>query len=204
MDELSVIENKIYEIRGQKVMLDFDLAEMYDVETKYLKRIVRRNMIRFPEDFLFQLSNEEFNSLTINLRCQIGTSNKGGLRYAPFAFTEQGVAMLSGLLNSPRAIQVNINIMRAFVRMRQYLLTHAPKQELEELRKRIEYLEEDISSDRENYEQQFDELFSAFARLSATIQSKTAPLGRVEVKGFRKESNKTDNTHNPQEYEDHQ
>ena len=204
MDELSVIENKIYEIRGQKVMLDFDLAEMYDVETKYLKRIVRRNMIRFPEDFLFQLSNEEFNSLTINLRCQIGTSNKGGLRYAPFAFTEQGVAMLSGLLNSPRAIQVNINIMLAFVRMRQYLLTHAPKQELEELRKRIEYLEEDISSDRENYEQQFDELFSAFARLSATIQSKTAPLGRVEVKGFRKESNETDNTHNPQEYEDHQ
>lgn len=204
MDELSVIENKIYEIRGQKVMLDFDLAEMYEVETKYLKRIVRRNMIRFPEDFLFQLSNEEFNSLTINLRCQIGTSNKGGLRYAPFAFTEQGVAMLSGLLNSPRAIQVNINIMRAFVRMRQYLLTHAPKQELEELRKRIEYLEEDISSDRENYEQQFDELFSAFARLSATIQSKTAPLGRVEVKGFRKESNETDNTHNPQEYEDHQ
>ncbi len=204
MDELSVIENKIYEIRGQKVMLDFDLAEMYEVETKYLKRIVRRNMIRFPEDFLFQLSNEEFNSLTINLRCQIGTSNKGGLRYAPFAFTEQGVAMLSGLLNSPRAIQVNINIMRAFVRMRQYLLAHAPKQELEELRKRIEYLEEDISSDRENYEQQFDELFSAFARLSATIQSKTAPLGRVEVKGFRKESNETDNTHNPQEYENHQ
>lgn len=204
MDELSVIENKIYEIRGQKVMLDFDLAEMYDVETKYLKRIVRRNMIRFPEDFLFQLSNEEFNSLTINLRCQIGTSNKGGLRYAPFAFTEQGVAMLSGLLNSPRAIQVNINIMRAFVRMRQYLLTHAPKQELEELRKRIEYLEEDISSDRENYEQQFDELFSAFARLSATIQSKTAPLGRVEVKGFRKDNNEKDNTHNPQEYEDHQ
>jgi len=204
MDELSVIENKIYEIRGQKVMLDFDLAEMYDVETKYLKRIVRRNMIRFPEDFLFQLSNEEFNSLTINLRCQIGTSNKGGLRYAPFAFTEQGVAMLSGLLNSPRAIQVNINIMRAFVRMRQYLLTHAPKQELEELRKRIEYLEEDISSDRENYEQQFDELFSAFARLSATIQSKTAPLGRVEVKGFRKDNNEKDNTHNPQEHEDNQ
>lgn len=204
MDELSVIENKIYEIRGQKVMLDFDLAEMYEVETKYLKRIVRRNMIRFPEDFLFQLSNEELNSLTIKLRCQIGTSNKGGLRYAPFAFTEQGVAMLSGLLNSPRAIQVNINIMRAFVRMRQYLLTHAPKQELEELRKRIEYLEEDIASDRENYEQQFEELFSAFARLSATIQSKTTPLGRVEVKGFRKDNNEKDNTHNPQEHEDNQ
>lgn len=202
MDELLVIENKIYEIRGQKVMLDFDLAEMYGVETKYLKRIVRRNSKRFPDDFIFTLTTEELNYLIDSLRCQFGTSNKGGLRYAPFAFTEQGVAMLSGLLNSPRAIEVNINIMRAFVRMRRYLLTHASKQELEELRKRIEYLEEDVSADRESYEQQFDELFSAFARLSATIQSKTATLGRVAVKGFRKESNEKHNTHNPQEHED--
>lgn len=172
-------------------MLDFDLAEMYGVETKYLKRIVRRNMERFPNDFMFQLSNEEANLLINSLRCQFGTSNKGGNRYAPFAFTEQGVAMLAGLLNSPKAIEVNINIMRAFVRMRQYLLSHAPKEELEELRKRIEYLEEDISSDRESYEKQFDDLFSAFARLSATIQAKTAPMGRVEVKGFRKENTET-------------
>ena len=193
MDELIIIENKIYEIRGQKVMLDFDLAEMYEVETKYIKRIVRRNLNRFPEDFLFQLSNEEANSLAFSLRCQFGTSNKGGTRYAPFAFTEQGVAMLSGLLNSPKAIEVNINIMRAFVHMRQYLLSHAPKQELEELRKRIEYLEEDVSSDRDSYEKQFDELFSAFAKLSAAVQVKSTPLGRVEIKGFRKENNDNEN-----------
>lgn len=204
MDELSVIENKIYEIRGQKVMLDFDLAEMYEVETKNLNKAVKRNIERFPDDFMFQLSKEEAKSLISTIRFQNGTLSETWFRYLPYAFTEQGVAMLSGILRSPRAIQVNINIMRAFVRMRQYLLTHAPKQELEELRKRIEYLEEDIASDRENYEQQFDELFSAFARLSATIQSKTAPLGRVEVKGFRKENNEKDNTHNPQEHEDNQ
>ena len=96
--------------------------------------------------------------------------------------------MLSGILRSPKAIEVNINIMRAFVHMRQYLLSHAPKQELEELRKRIEYLEEDITSDRDSYEKQFDDLFSAFAKLSAAVQVKRSPLGRVEVKGFRKEN----------------
>lgn len=123
--------------------------------------------------------------MIFSLRCQIVTSNKGGIRYAPFAFTEQGVAMLSGLLNSPKAIEVNINIMRAFVHMRQYLLSHAPQQELEELRKRIEYLEEDISSDRNSYEKQFDELFTAFAKVSASIQSKTATFDRVRIKGFK-------------------
>lgn len=191
MDDIVIIENKIYEIRGQRVMLDFDLAEMYEVETKYLKRIVKRNMNRFPEDFMFQLTNEELNSLTINLRCQIVTSNRGGNRYASFAFTEQGVAMLSGLLNSPKAIEVNIKIMRAFVHMRQYLLTHTPKQELDELKKRIEYLEEDVSSDRESYEKQFDELFNAFARISATIQSKTTPLDRVKIEGFKTNKEKS-------------
>lgn len=196
MDDLIIIENKIYEIRGQKVMLDFDLAEMYGVETKRLKEQVRRNMERFPKDFLFQLTNEEANSLAISLRFQNGTSNKGGNRYAPFAFTEQGVAMLSGILRSPRAIEVNINIMRAFVRMRQYLLSHTPKQELEELRKRIEYLEEDVSTDRDDYEKQFDELFSAFAKLSATIQVRSTPTGRVEVKGFRKENNQKNDKEN--------
>lgn len=96
--------------------------------------------------------------------------------------------MLSGILRSPKAIEVNVNIMRAFVHMRQYLLSHAPKQELEELRKRIEYLEEDITSDRDSYEKQFDDLFSAFAKLSAAVQVKSSPLGRIEVKGFRKEN----------------
>lgn len=185
MDDLIIIENKIYEIRGQKVMLDFDLAEMYEIETRVLNQAVRRNMERFPEDFMFQLTNEEANALKVSLTSQIVISNKGGTRYAPFAFTEQGVAMLSGVLRSPRAIEVNINIMRAFVRMRRYLLSHTPEKELEELRKRIEYLEEDVSSDRDSYERQFDELFSAFAKLSATVQAKSAPLGRVKVKGFR-------------------
>lgn len=188
-----IIENKIYEIRGQKVMLDFDLAEMYEVETRVLNQSVRRNIERFPKDFMFQLTNEEANMLKNRLTSQIVISNKGGTRYAPFAFTEQGVAMLSGILRSPKAIEVNINIMRAFVRMRQYLLSHAPKQELEELRKRIEYLEEDVSSDRDSYEKQFDELFSAFAKLSAAVQVRNTPCGRVEIKGFRKENNDKEN-----------
>ena len=175
MNELVIIENKIYEIRGQKVMLDFDLAEMYEIETKNLKRTVKRNINRFPADFMFQLTKAEANLLINNIR----------FRYQPYAFTEQGVAMLSGLLNSEKAIEVNINIMRAFVHMRQYLLSHAPKQELEELRKRIEYLEEDISSDRESYEKQFDDLFTAFAKLSAAIQIKQTPLDRVKIEGFK-------------------
>lgn len=193
MDDLVIIENKIYEIRGQRVMLDFDLAEMYEVETRVLNQSVRRNIERFPKDFMFQLTNEEANMLKDRLTSQIVISNKGGTRYAPFAFTEQGVAMLSGILRSPKAIEVNINIMRAFVRMRQYLLSHAPKQELEELRKRIEYLEEDVSSDRDSYEKQFDELFSAFAKLSAAVQVRNTPCGRVEIKGFRKENNDKEN-----------
>ena len=108
----------------------------------------------------------------------------------PLAFTEQGVATLSGVLRSPKAIEVNINIMRAFVHMRQYLLSNIPKQELDELRKRVEYLEEDISSDRESYEKQFEELFTAFAKVSAIIQSKTAPLNRVKIQGFKNQEDK--------------
>ena len=106
-------------------------------------------------------------------------------RYAPFAFTQEGVAMLSGVLRSPKAIEVNINIMLAFVHMRKYLLYHSPNQELEDLKKMIEYLEEDVSSDRESYEKQFDDLFTAFAKLSAAIQIKTTPLDRVKVEGFK-------------------
>lgn len=181
MEDIVIIENKIYEIRGQKVMLDFDLAEMYEIETKNLNKAVKRNTERFPADFMFQLTKEEMN----NLKFQNGTSSWGGTRYLTFAFTQEGVAMLSGILRSQKAIEVNINIMRAFVHMRQYLLTHTPKQELEELKQRIEYLEEDVSSDRESYEKQFDELFSAFARLSASIQSKTTPLDRIKIEGFK-------------------
>lgn len=129
---LQKIETKIYEIREQKVMLDFDLAELYETQTKYLKRAVRTNIKRFPSDFMFELSKKEW----INLRCNFSTSNKrGGIRYLPFAFTEQGVAMLSTVLNSEKAINVNISIMRAFVFTRKYALTH------KELTKKMSELE---------------------------------------------------------------
>jgi hypothetical protein len=114
------IINKIYLIRGQKVMLDFDLAGLYGVETKQLKRAVKRNIERFPTDFMFGLSMEELQ----NLRSQNGTSSWGGIRYSPMVFTEQGVAMLSSVLNSKQAILVNIQIIRVYTRIREMLLTH--------------------------------------------------------------------------------
>ena len=116
------IEKLIYLIHGHKVMLDTDLAELYDVETRILVRNVKRNIDRFPKDFMFQLTKKEDEIL----RSQIGISKqgRGGRRYAPYVFTEQGVAMLSSVLNSKRAIQVNVEIMRAFVRMRQLLASH--------------------------------------------------------------------------------
>jgi len=116
--ELVVIQKKIYEIRGHKVMLDFDLAELYGAETKYLKRAVKNNIRRFPADFMFELTKNEWDSL----RCNFSTLETGRgkyPKYLPFAFTEQGVAMLSAVLNSSKAIDVNISIMRAFVMMRQ-------------------------------------------------------------------------------------
>lgn len=114
------IINKIYLIRGKKVMLDFHLAELYLVETKQLKRQVKRNPERFPGDFMFQLTTNEFE----NLRSQIGASSWGGTRYLPMVFTEQGVAMLSSVLNSSTAIEVNIQIIRIFTKMKEMLLTN--------------------------------------------------------------------------------
>ena len=123
--ELQIIQNKIYEIRGMRVMLDFDLAEMYETENKRLKEAVRRNINRFPADFMFELVREEYNSL----RTQFATLEKSGrgkhIKYLPFAFTEQGVAMLSSILNSPKAIEINISIVRAFIALRQYSLGYA-------------------------------------------------------------------------------
>ena len=119
--EIEVIQNKIFEIRGCKVMLDFDLALLYDVENKRLKASVRRNINRFPEDFMFELTEIEFT----NLRTKFSSSSYGGLRYMPFAFTEQGIAMLSSVLNSEKAIEVNISIIRAFVTFRQFSLTYS-------------------------------------------------------------------------------
>jgi len=144
------ITSKIYFIRKHKVMLDRDLAELYGVEVKQLKRSVRRNIDRFPSDFMFMLSKKELE----NWRCQFGTSNniRMGLRYSPMAFTEQGVAMLSSVLNSKRAIQVNIQIMRAFTKLRTMLLTH------EDLKRKIEDMED-------KYDEQFRIVFQAIKQL---------------------------------------
>ena len=121
MNELINIQNLIYDIRGYRVMLDSDLAMLYEVETKMLNRAVKRNITRFPTHFMFQLTKEEWEDLKV--RCQIGTSPKGGGRqYFPFVFTEQGVAMLSSVLHSEKAIQINIQIMDTFVRMRKWAL----------------------------------------------------------------------------------
>jgi len=128
---VETIAGKIYLIRGTKVMLDRDLAELYGVETKQLKRAVRRNIDRFPSDFMFDLTRNEFT----NLRSHIGTSSWGGDRYLPMAFTEQGVAMLSSVLNSQRAIQVNMQIIRTFTKLRHALLDNENlRKELEELK----------------------------------------------------------------------
>ncbi|MBU4312516.1 MAG: ORF6N domain-containing protein [Candidatus Omnitrophica bacterium] len=130
-----VIERRIYVIRGQKVMLDRDLAELYDILTKNLNKAVSRNIGRFPEDFMFQLTKDEFK----NLKFQNGTSSWGGTRKMPRAFTEHGILMLSSVLRSERAVQVNIAIMRAFVRLKQVLATHKELAEkLEKLEKRMD------------------------------------------------------------------
>ena len=155
---LPTIQSKIYILRDKQVMFDFDLAKLYKVETKRLKEAVKRNIYRFPPDFMFVLSPSELK----NLRSQFATSSWGGTRYAPFVFTEQGVAMLSSVLNSESAITMNIAIVRAFVFMRQYALSHRDlTDKLKELEKKydqkfhsvhqaLEYL---LQKDRQQMEQ---------------------------------------------------
>ena len=146
------IKKAIYVIRGEKVMLDRDLAFLYGVETKILNRAVKRNLQRFPPDFMFQLTGDEAEAL----RCQIGTSNKGrgGRRYLPYVFTEPGVAMLSSVLSSERAITVNIEIIRAFIKLRQLLASNT------ELARRLDELES-------KYDKQFKIVFDAIRQLMA-------------------------------------
>ena len=134
------IISKIYFIRGQKVMLDTDLALLYQVENKQLKRQVRRNIDRFPDDFMFELTSSEFE----NLRSQFGTTSWGGSRYMPMAFTEQGVSMLSGVLNSPVAIQVHIQIIRIFTRMRELLMTN------KDIFLKLEKMEKDVKENKQD------------------------------------------------------
>lgn len=148
MQIIQSIQNRIYEIRGERVMLDRDLAALYETETKALNLAVKRNIKRFPKDFMFQLTKEEWEALRFQietlenrqkpLRLQNETSKRGGTRYLPYAFTEQGVAMLSGILNSDRAIQMNIAIMRAFVEIRRVLLQENDiKAQLRQIKERI-------------------------------------------------------------------
>lgn len=150
------ITQSILLIRGQKVMLDADLAVLYGVETGALTRAVRRNIERFPDDFMFQLTNHELK----DLRCQFGASSQwGGRRYPPYAFTEQGVAMLSSVLRSERAVHVNIEIMRAFVQLRQMLATHSG------LAKKLAVLEK-------KYDAQFKVVFNAIRELMTPLEPK--------------------------------
>ena len=193
--DIQIIQNKIYEIRGRRVMLDFDLANLYQVETKRLKESVRRNIERFEgEDFMFELSEEEYNVLKDRLRSQIASLEIDGKgkypKYSPFAFTEEGVAMLSGVLRSPVAVQVNRAIMRAFVAMNNYLIQVSHySAELAELRSRLLLVEQEV---RENLEamndlsedvrRDFDTVFEAIGALSVKLpeaKKSRQPIGFV-------------------------
>ncbi len=156
-------ERHILLIRGKKVMLSHDLALLYGVETKVLLQAVKRNLLRFPPDFMFQLDDQE----VALLRSQFVTSSWGGHRYKPYAFTEQGVAMLSGVLNSPRAVQANVEIMRAFVRMRDAIETHR------ELAKKLVELEVKVGT----HDEEIQLIFRALKRLMAEPEKKKKPIG---------------------------
>ena len=191
--ELEVIKSKIYEIRGQRVMLDRDLAQMYGVETKVLNQAVRRNLDRFPEDFMFMLTSSECKVLEISMRSQFVTSKMGGNRYATLAFTEQGVAMLSTVLRSKTAIQINISIMRAFVTMRSYMSSvSAVTSELSELRERILTIEqsgkdnaEAISDLSDDIQKELDDIYLALSQLAAKQKENDSLKERQKI-GFKK------------------
>ena len=193
--ELQTIQNKIYEIRGQRVMLDRDLAELYGVETKALNKAVKRNSERFPERFMFQLTKEE------SLRFQIGTLNERSgkqargqhLKYLPHVFTEQGVSMLSAVLRSPTAIQVSIRIMDAFVAMRNYIMTTSTiTAELSEIRAKLTLLEradednaEAVNDLSEDMRKELDNIYEAIAALSVKVpeaRKQPRPIGFKQSK----------------------
>ena len=182
MNEITVIQNKIYEIRGQRVMLDRDLAELYGVTTGNLNKAVKRNMERFPDRFMFQLTEQEF------LTFQNGTSSWGGTRKLPYAFTEQGVSMLSAVLRSPTAIQVSISIIDAFVAMRNYIATTSTvTAELAEIRAKLALLErndednaEAINDLSEDMRKELDNIYEAIAALAVKtpqVRPSRRPIG---------------------------
>jgi phage regulator Rha-like protein len=163
--KLDEITSRIYTVRGIKVMLDRDLADLYEVETRIIKRNVRRHIKRFPSDFMFELSYQEFS----DLRSQFGISKRGGTRYMPMAFTEQGVSMLACVLNSDRAIDINIQIMRAFVQLRHIAIEHAElKREVDELRNQTE--------------ERFEIVFTVLDKLVSEGEAPKKKIGFIESK----------------------
>ena len=197
--DLTIIQSKIYEVRGTKVMLDKDLAELYQVTTGNLNKAVKRNIKRFPPDFMFQLTAEEWEAL----RFQNGIIKKGRgehTKYLPYAFTEQGLAMLSGVLNSDIAINVNISIMRAFVAIRQGLPQVSNNKELEELKIRMKELEEvseetmaAISDLSEDTRKELDDIYMALSQLAVKqkkISSSQNPIGYKAIQEKRNETEK--------------
>ena len=167
--ELQIIQNKIYEIRGQRVMLDFDLAELYEVETRVLNQAVKRNIKRFPTDFMFQLTNKEFD----NLMSQIVISSWGGTRKLPFAFTEHGITMLASVLRSERAVDINIQIVRAFIALRQYALGYA------ELNQKLETFMIETNM-------QFSDIYQALTEMASQNEKNQKPLNPVGFLAYEK------------------
>jgi len=203
MNELQLIQTKIYEVRGQRIMLDRDLAELYGVETKVLKQAVKRNINRFPSDFMFEVSPQEQKHLrsqfvttnvvanqgVTNLRSQFVTTKMGGNRYNAFAFTELGIAMLSSVLNSDTAIEINIRIMRAFVELRRLTQIAATnytelKQEINNVKDNIEEILEDQNDINEEHRAQLDAISMALAELQndRPQQCKRRPIGFIQPK----------------------
>jgi len=167
--ELQIIQNKIYEIRGQRVMLDFDLADLYEVETRVLNQAVKRNIKRFPFDFMFQLSNNEFD----NLMSQSVISSWGGIRKLPYAFTEHGVTMLASVLRSERAIEINIQIVRAFIALRQYALGYA------ELNQKLETFMLEANM-------QFSDIYQALTEMASQTEKDQKPIKPVGYLAYEK------------------
>jgi len=168
--ELQIIQSKIYEIRGCRVMLDFDLAQLYNVETKAMKQAVRRNIERFPSDFMFELTKEEYSSLRsqfVTLENTEEKSNRGKhSKYLPYVFTEQGVAMLSSVLRSKTAIEVNISIMRAFISLRQYALGYT------ELNRKLEEFMVETNI-------QFSDIYQALTELASKKEEEEKPRNPI-------------------------
>jgi len=186
--ELQIIQSKIYEIRGQKVMLDRDLAELYQVETRVLNQAVKRNIKRFPSDFMFQVTEDEFEIL----KSQFVISSWGGVRKLPFAFTEQGLAMLSGILNSDVAIEVNISIMRAFVAVRR-LMANPPVNDLAKLQLEIQelkaYIEEvfaDYNDINDDTRMQIELINQTIAELQAKDKDETKHRNPIGFNTYKK------------------